>query len=63
MRTVRLTWKQRVTKKKKAAILKWIRLYYSTARDRGDYVELHAGKQDTKFIWLFMFSKTFNDME
>jgi hypothetical protein len=63
LRTVKLTWKKRVTRKKKVAILKWIRRFYSTARDRGDFVELLAGNDDTKFIWIFMFSKTFNNIE
>jgi hypothetical protein len=63
MRTVKLTWKNRVNRKTRAGILKWIRRFYSTARDRGDFVELLAGKDDTKFIWIFMFSKTFKDLE
>jgi hypothetical protein len=63
MRTVKLTWKKRVNRKTRAAILKWIRKFYATARDRGEFVELKAGNQDTKFIWIFMFSKTFNEIE
>ncbi len=63
MRTVRLTWKKRVSRKKKSAILKWIRKFYATARDRGEAVELLAPNNDTKFIWIFMLSKTFKDME
>jgi hypothetical protein len=52
-----------VNRKTKTAILKWIRRFYSTARDRGEFVELLAGENDTKFIWIFMFSKTFKDLE
>jgi hypothetical protein len=63
MRTVRLTWKPRINRKKRAAILKWIRRFYSTARDRGEYIELLATNKDTKFIWIFMLSKTFKDLE
>ena len=63
MRTVKLTWKKRVNRKTRAAILKWIRLFYATAKDRGEFVELLAGKDDTKFVWIFMFSKTFTDLE
>lgn len=63
MRTVRLIWKARVNRKTREGILKWIRLFYSTAKDRGDFVELLAPKDDTKFIWIFMFSKTFKDLE
>ena len=63
MRTVRLTWKKRVPRRKRAAILAWTRKFYSTARDRGDYLELLAGTNDTKFIWIFMLSKTFSEIE
>lgn len=63
MRTVKLTWKKRVNRKTRTAILKWIRRFYSTARDRGDFVELMATNRDTKFIWIFMLSKTFTDIE
>jgi hypothetical protein len=63
MRSVRLTWKPRVTRKKRAAILKWIRRFYSTARDRGEYIELLAANKDTKFIWIFMLSNTFKEIE
>jgi hypothetical protein len=63
VRTVKLTWKKRLNRKKRTACLKWIRMFYSTARDRGDFVELLAGKDDTKFIWIFMFSKAFSNLE
>jgi hypothetical protein len=63
MRTVRLTWRPRVSKKKRAAILKWTRKHYPGARDRGIYLELKSPNDDTKFIWIFMFSKTFNNIE
>ena len=63
MRTVRLTWKARVPKYKRAAMVQWIRKHYDNAKDRGSYVELRAGNRDTKFIWIFMLSKTFRDME
>lgn len=63
MRAVRLIWKTRVTRKQRAAILEWIRKHYPAAKDRGGFVELRAGQDDTKFVWIFMFSKTFKDLE
>ena len=63
MKSVRLHWKPRLSKRKRAATLKWTRRFYATARDRGEYLELLAGKNDTKFIWLFMMSKAFKDIE
>lgn len=63
MRNVKLIWKKRLNRKKRAAVLKWIRKFYSTARDRGEFVELLSGKDDTRFIWIFMFSKAFRDLE
>jgi hypothetical protein len=52
-----------VTRKQRTATLAWVRKFYSTARDRGDFVELLAGKDDTKYIWIFMFSKVFIELE
>jgi hypothetical protein len=63
MRTVRLTWKPRINRKKRAAVLKWIRRFYSTAKDRGDCVELLAPNNDTKFVWIFMMSHCFTEIE
>jgi hypothetical protein len=63
LRTVKLTWKKRVNRKKRAAILKWTREHYPSARDRGTYLELKSPNDDTKFIWIFMLSKTFNNLE
>lgn len=63
MRTVKLTWKKRLPKRRRNAVIKWIRKFYSTARDRGEFVELLAGNDDTKFIWIFMLSKSFTDIE
>jgi len=39
-----------------------IRLHYDTA-NRGEFVELRAPKDDTKFIWIFMLSKTFRNLQ
>lgn len=63
MRTVRLTWKPKLNRKKRAAMLQGIRKVYDTARDHGDYVDLLVPEDDTKFIWIFMLSKAFKDME
>jgi len=64
MRTVRLTWKKsRMTKKKKAAVVKWTRQHYDNARDMGPYMELKAPVNDTKYIWIFMLTKAFSDIE
>jgi hypothetical protein len=63
MRTVRLIWRPRISKKKRAVILKWIRQHYRKVTDYGDYVQLRAPNDCTKFIWIFMFSKTFSDLE
>jgi len=64
VRTVRLTWKKsRITKAKRAAIVKWTRQHYDTARDMGRYMELKAPNSDTKYIWIFMLTKAFSDIE
>lgn len=63
MSTVRLFWKPRVSKKKRAAILKWVKQHYRSAKDLGDYIELHAPNHCTKFVWIFMFSKAFRDLQ
>lgn len=63
MRTVRLIWKRRVTKLNKAAILKMIQQHYRNAKDVGDAVELRAPNKCTKFLWIFMLSNTFKDLE
>jgi hypothetical protein len=63
LRTVKLIWKPRISRKKRAVMLDWIRKHYDTARDRGEFVELKSPKDDTKFIWIFMLSKTFKDLE
>jgi hypothetical protein len=31
--------------------------------NRGEFVELRAPKDDTKFIWIFMLSKTFRNLQ
>jgi hypothetical protein len=63
MKIVRLIWRPRISKKKRAVVLKWVREYYNTVRDRGEYLELKAPDRDTKFIWIFMLSKTFSEIE
>jgi len=60
---VRLIWKSRVTRAKRAAIMAWIRKHYNRARDMGDCVEIYPPHDCTKFIWIFMLSKTFKDIE
>jgi len=62
MRTVKLIWRPRISRKKRAVMLTWIRQHYDSARDYGEFVELKAPNDDTKFIWIFMLSKTFKDM-
>jgi len=44
-------------------MVKWIRLHYRKVADYGDYVELRAPNDCTKFIWIFMLSKTFSDLK
>ena len=63
MKVVRLTWRPRVTKAKRAAVLKWIRQHYDSVVDHGDYLELHAPERSTQFMWIFMFSKAFTEIE
>jgi hypothetical protein len=63
MKIVRLTWRPRISKKKRAFMLKWIREHYDTVRDYGEYLELKAANRDTKYIWIFMLSKTFSNIE
>jgi hypothetical protein len=63
MTTVRLFWKERVSKKKRAEMVRWIRTFYPKASDQGSYVQLRAVNQDTKFIWIFMLARTFRDLE
>jgi hypothetical protein len=61
MRIVRLKWRPRINRKKRAAMLKWIREHYKNAKDDGECVVLRAPNNDTKFVWIFMLSKTFSD--
>ena len=63
MRTVRLTWRPRVSKAKRATILKWVRRHYDSARDCGEWLELKAANKDTKYIWIFMMARTFKEIE
>jgi hypothetical protein len=63
MRAVRLIWKPNVSRRKRADTVKLIRKFYATARDRGDFLELLAGKDDTKFVFIFARSKAFKGLE
>lgn len=63
MTAVRLIWRTRVPKKRRAAIVKWVRQHYDSVKDRDDYLELKAPKGCTKFIWIFMLSKAFKEIE
>ncbi len=43
--------------------MKATKQYYPTAKDKGDYLELKAPRNDTKYIWLFMLTKLFNNIQ
>jgi hypothetical protein len=52
---VRLSWKTRISNKRRIAIAEEISLRYGyECRNRGDSLFIKAEKQDTKPIWLFM---------
>ncbi len=63
MRTVKLFWKSRVTLKRKADIVRYTKIHYDEVKDCGGYLRLKAPRNDTKFVWIFMLSKTFRDLE
>jgi len=52
-----------VSRKKRAAMLEFVRQHYESARDLGTCLELKAPNDDTKYVWIFMLSKTFNNIE
>jgi hypothetical protein len=39
------------------------RISVAVGNDRGEFVELRAPKDDTKFIWIFMLNKTFRNLQ
>jgi hypothetical protein len=62
MRVVRLIWKKRVSKKRRATVCKYISRHYRV-RDDGVAVVLRAPKDCTKFLWMFMMLKDFSDIK
>lgn len=63
MRNVKLIWKTNVTKKSRAAVMRWIKEHYPSAKDVGPVVEFKASNRDTRYIWIFMFSHTFSNLQ
>ena len=63
MRTVKLFWKSRVTKKNKANFIRAAKEVYDEVKDTGEYVEMVVPNECTKFIWLFMLSRMFKDLQ
>ncbi len=63
MRTVKLFWKPRSTKAQRAAAIRWTKEHYDEVKDAGEYLRLKVQRYDTKYIWIFMLSKAFKDLE
>ena len=49
-----LPWKKRVSQKKRAATLEWIRRMYPKATDDGERVTIPSVGKDMKPIWIFL---------
>ncbi len=43
--------------------MKWTKQHYDEVKDMGEYLRVKAPREDTKFIWIFMLSKTFKDLQ
>lgn len=63
MRIVKLFWKSRVAKKRKAKFIQAAKTCYNEVRDCGDYARLKVPNDCTKFLWMFMLSKLFKDLK
>lgn len=58
MKKTILTWKKRVSRKRKALVTEIIRCHYPDAEDKGEAIEMTA-VEPGKLVWLFMLSRDF----
>lgn len=60
-RLVRLVWKKRTTKQRRAEVMEYCRHFYECI-DEPDSLYLKAERGDLKLVWIYMISGTFSDI-
>jgi hypothetical protein len=60
---ITLYWRPRISQRKKKSALAWIKKYYQWVKWNNDFITFNTVRADTKYIWIFMFSKAFDRIE